>query len=104
MKFGLKYIAISVGLIGLAGCSGGLPSCSSSEAKALIEDITNKSSYKFGQFVKLSTTKEQAFNKEAQLRTCTADIVTTKGMYDAYYNISWDDKEAGTYQIEVRYD
>ncbi len=104
MKSRLKYIAIGLSLLTLAGCSGSLPGCSSSEAKELIENMTNERAYKFGSFVKLNSAKEQAYNKDAQIRTCTADLVTTKGMFDAYYNISWDDQEAGSYQIEVRYD
>jgi hypothetical protein len=98
-----SLIALSIALSALAGCSGGgLPSCTSSEVKGVIEEIAAEKSYLIGNFVNLKNIKESAFNEDAQIRTCTANLITTKSDKNIFYSVTWGDAEHKQFRVEIR--
>lgn len=107
MKLGLKYVAISIGLIGLAGCSDSLPDCNSREAKNRVEKLINDNRYSHGVFVKLKSITEEAYeegdHRSNERRICKGNLTTTTYTKDIYYFLyrDWRDKENGVYGFSI---
>lgn len=107
MEMKLKYVALILGLAGLSGCSDELPSCKSREAKNRVEKLINDYRYSHGEFVKLNSISEIAYQEgDHQLnerRICKGHLTTTTSSKDIFYYLyqSWRDKEQGIYHISI---
>ena len=90
----------------LVACSDPqLPTCTDKEVESTVGQIINDMPLVqlFGaSFVSLKNQSEQGFNKDAQLRSCTATLVTTAGEDNLQYSIKWQDRKAGTFYVEAR--
>jgi hypothetical protein len=112
-KAGKKEIALRLvmagfsGLIALQLFFGGksLPSCDQSESTKLVGQIVNDLPLVKAanvQYVSLKNITEQGHNKEADLRSCSATLVTTAGEDDLQYSIKWQNKKDGTFYVEAQ--
>ena len=97
----IKSLSISTILL-LAACSNSLPSCKSSDATDLVEQIVKRSSYRVGDFIELNEIEEVGFNKSSEIRLCVAELTTTHGVEDINYSIRWQDKETQQFYVEIR--
>lgn len=89
----MKVLWVSAIAVSLLGCSNKLPSCGAKETKKVIENIVNKKSGNLGKFVELQEIEEEAYNKERQLRTCFATLVTMEITEDIAYSIHWENNK-----------
>ena len=97
----IKSISISAIML-LAACSNSLPSCKSTEATNLVEQIVKRSSYRVGNFIELNEIEEVGFNKTSEIRLCVAELITTHGVEDINYSIRWQNKETQEFYVEIR--
>ena len=86
----------------LAACSTSLPSCKSSDATDLVEQIVKRSSHRVGDFIELNEIEEVGFNKTSEIRLCVAELTTTHGVEDVNYSIRWQNKETQQFYVEIR--
>ena len=102
MKLFLKYLPIGLSLLGLSACMGdGLPKCGSDEAEELITEIINERRYQLCNFVELRSVEEVGHNKSAELRTCSAELITTKSSESIYYSIKWVNQNKEEFWLEI---
>ncbi|VEE07086.1 hypothetical protein [Neisseria animalis] len=87
----------------LSGCSASLPSCSSSDAKQLIKQLVNQGNAKLllGDFVEVRDIDEEAYNRDSEIRVCSAMLVTTKTTEAISYSIKWQNKDNGMFYLEI---
>lgn len=97
----IKPISIST-IILLAACSNSLPSCKSTEATGLVEQIIKRSSYLVGDFIELNEIEEVGFNKTSGIRLCFAELTTTYGVEEINYSVRWQNKENQEFYVEIR--
>ncbi len=97
----IKSLSISTILL-LAACSNSLPSCKSSDATDLVEQIVKRSSYRVGDFIELNEIEEVGFNKTSEIRLCVAELTTTHGVEDINYSIRWQNKKTQQFSVEIR--
>ena len=97
----VKTMSISAVML-LSACSNSLPSCKSSDATDLVEQIVKRSSYRVGDFIELNEIEEVGFNKSSEIRLCVAELTTTHGVEDINYSIRWQDKETQQFYVEIR--
>ena len=97
----VKTMSISAVML-LSACSNSLPSCKSSDATDLVEQIVKRSSYRVGDFIELNEIEEMGFNKTSEIRLCFAELTTTHGVEDINYSIRWQNKETQQFYVEIR--
>ena len=97
----IKTMSISAIML-LAACSNSLPSCKSSDATDLVEQIVKRSSYRVGDFIELNEIEEVGFNKTSEIRLCVAELTTTHGVEDINYSIRWQNKKTQQFSVEIR--
>lgn len=102
MKLVFRIIVISGIAIGLTACGNSLPSCSSKETQEVIRKIINEKSSVFGRFVDLKNIQENAYNKKDGIRTCTAELNTSKTIEDIDYSVYWQDKKKDYFYVEIQ--
>lgn len=100
-----KMMVVLLSLLTLSACSG-LPGCGSSDAKETIKKIINGKINVFGvpmlgEFVELNNVEEVAYNSDSEIRACSALLSTTKGTEAISYSIKWENKEKGTFYLEI---
>ena len=100
-------MAVVFGLIAINIFIGGksLPSCDQKETTALVGRIVNDLplvKIASAKFVSLKNISEQGHNKDSEIRSCTATLVTTAGEDDFQYSVQWRDKKQGTFEVEGR--
>lgn len=96
-------MALTIPLVGLAGCSSSdVPKCNSSEVRALIEEITTGKAYQIGNFVSIKNVDEHGFNADSQVRTCSAELVTSQMDTGIYYSVTWADAEHEQIEVNMR--
>ena len=111
-KAGVKEISIRITffIIGAAFAyhqyvGGKIPACDNKSTISLVEQIVNdlpiakKSGAKF---VSLNTIAELGFNKEAEIRSCSATLVSTKGEDTIQYSVQWQDKSKKAVWVEAQ--
>ena len=112
-KAGKKEIALRLvmaaffGVVALQFFFGGksLPSCDQSETTKLVgEIIDDLPLVKVANvnFVSLKNIEEQGYNKDADIRACSAVLITTAGEDDLQYSVKWQNKKEGTFYVEAR--
>jgi len=112
-KAGKKEIALRIamavffGLIALQLFFEGksLPSCEQSETTKLVGQIINDLPLVKAanvQYVSLKNITEQGHNKEADIRSCSATLVSTAGEDNLQYSLKWQNKKDGTFYVEAR--
>jgi len=82
-----------------------LPSCSDSNTKTLVGQIVNKMplvKVAGAQFIALKDIVEQGYNKQSEIRSCHATLVTTAGEDSLQYYVKWKDKGKGNYYVQVQ--
>ncbi|OOH89286.1 hypothetical protein BMT54_06875 [Pasteurellaceae bacterium 15-036681] len=88
----------------LSGClDADLPKCGDKEAKTTLSDIINDvfkgDSIKF---IEAKNFKEKGFNKDKEIRVCTADVMLSNGEEEEItYNIYWDNKKKSMFMVEI---
>ena len=91
-----------------SGCSkmvAQLPACDQKETIQLVEKIINDlpaAKSVNAHFVSLKNIKEQGFNKEKELRSCAANLISTKGENLLQYSIKWIDENKSQYWVEAQ--
>lgn len=90
-----------IGALSLSACTSALPSCGSTEAENLIQKIINQRSYLVGSFVELKDVEETAFNQDAEIRVCSANLITSKVDEQINYSIKWQNKEKNMFYLEI---
>lgn len=100
MKKGL-IISIGLSAVILSACTHSLPSCGSSEAEKLVEQIINERSYVAGSFVELKEIEEIAFNKDSEIRVCSGRLITSKLDEEISYSIKWKNKQENMFYLEI---
>ncbi|MCF7521585.1 hypothetical protein L4G92_05930 [Neisseria sp. ZJ106] len=58
--------------------------------------------YVVGESAKVDEINAKNYNEKSEVRVCTADLITTYGTENITYNISWQDKDQGMFEVEVR--
>lgn len=99
-----KVILMALGASIITACTNSLPSCSSKEAKNTVQKIINnidKKTNRIGKFVELKDIQENAYNEKDGIRTCSAELNTTKTVEDINYSISWINKKKGEFYVEI---
>lgn len=80
-----------------------LPGCDQSATKNLVEQVVNDlpvAKAVNAKFVTVKNVSEQGFNKEANVRSCAAILVTTKGEDNFQYSVKWHDEKNGVIYVE----
>lgn len=100
-------MAVFFGVIALQLFFGGkfLPSCDRSETTKLVGQIINDLPLVKAanvQFVSLKNIAEQGHNKEADIRACSATLITTAGEDNLQYSVKWQNKKDGTFYVEAQ--
>lgn len=112
-KAGKKEIGLRLGiasffaiiLFGRFFSSGGLPACSSADARELVSKIVNDlpiAKRTGARFVSLKDVVELGYNKERELRSCSSILITTAGEDEFQYSIEWRDKAKGIFFVNAR--
>lgn len=81
-----------------------LPSCDQAETTTLVGQIINDLPLVKEanvQYVSLKDVTEQGYNKENDIRACSAILVTTAGEDDLQYSIKWQSKKDRTFWVEA---
>ena len=97
----IKTMSISAIML-LSACSNSLPSCKSSDATDLVQQIVKRSSYRVGDFIELNEIEEMGFNKTSEIRLCFAELTTTYGVEEINYSVRWQNKENQEFYVEIR--
>ena len=93
-----KIIFLGLSTITLSGCFGSdLPKCGDSDTRELIAQIVKDNDYKF---IDLKNVNETGFNKESEIRLCSAELLTTAGSEMSEYHIRWDNKKKSIFVVE----
>lgn len=93
------------GLSLLGAMATALPACSSSDANGLVAQIIEgmpAAKLSGVKFISLKDVEEQGFNESAQLRSCSAILVTTAGEDDLQFSIKWSDREKSEFYVEAK--
>lgn len=104
----MKIIQISfaVGAALLLGaCGTKLPTCNQQETLKIVEQVINNlpiAKAVGAKFVSLKSIQELGFNKDSDLRTCSAILVTNKGEDQLSYSVKWQNKEVGKFWVEAQ--
>ena len=113
-KAGKKEIALRIafatvfGLIALFFFTGGkatLPSCDQQQTVSLVGKTVDKMPLvrlANVHFVSLKNITENGHNKDSETRVCSATLVSTAGEDNIQYVISWFDKKARDFNVEVQ--
>lgn len=101
MKKQVIRVMCLAGMLGLSACSQ-LPSCDSKDTKNIVEKIINNKSLYIGRYVDLGDISEVAFNKDSDIRVCSAELTTTKVVKDITYTINWRNKEGGEFEVTIQ--
>lgn len=101
-------MAAVFGLIAITTFFGGksLPACDQKETTSLIAQIVNNEAYfkvTNVKFVSLKNISEQGRDKDSEIRSCKATLVTTFGENAVQYAVQWRDKQQGTFEVQVHY-
>ena len=102
MKLIFKFVVTLVVVTGLTACNNSLPSCSSKETQEVIREIINERSKVLGRFVDLKNIQENAYNKKDGIRTCSAELNTSKTIEDIDYSVYWRDKKKDYFYVEIQ--
>lgn len=100
-------MAVIFGLIALNIFFGGksLPACDQKETTALIGQLVNNLpmvKIANAKFVSIKNISEQGHNKDSEIRSCSATLVTTSGEDNFQYAVQWRNKKEGTFEVEGR--
>lgn len=111
-KAGVKEICIRITLFGIGAAFAyhqyfgeKMPACDAKSTISLIEKIVNdlpiakKSGAKF---VSLKEVTELGFNKNSEIRSCNATLISTKGEDTIQYSVQWQDKSKNTVWVEAQ--
>lgn len=102
-KLNAKALLISTGIV-LSGCGASLPECDSNDATSLVAQIVEDMPVvrmNNVRFVELKDKEQLGYNKDAELRSCYATLVTSAGEDSIQYTIEWDDKDTGEFWVEA---
>ncbi|WP_373054441.1 hypothetical protein [Thioalkalivibrio sp.] len=82
-----------------------LPACGSAEATATVGNIiSDMPGVKEAgiQFVSVNNAREQGYNPETEIRSCSGTLITTAGEDGVQYFVKWQDKAKGLFYVEAQ--
>lgn len=87
----------------LSACSGDLPKCGDKDSKELLSQIFNDALKSESlKFIQAKNFAEKGFNKDKEIRVCTADVMLSNGEEEAVtYNLYWQDKKKAMFMLEI---
>lgn len=99
----LGLIAVFTSCFALTGCIDVLPKCDSKDTKDLLSQIINDAGKSDGvKFISAKNITEDGFNKQAEIRVCSADIMVSDGSeMRLTYNITWQNKKKGYFYVQL---
>lgn len=104
---GWSVVAGLVSLVGIVGLVlSPIPRCDDSNTIATVGEVINEmpiAKESGAQFVSLKNIVEQGYNKQSEIRACSATLLSTFGEEPLRYNIKWQDKEKHEFYVEVRF-
>ena len=87
----------------LSACSGDLPKCGDKDSKELLSQIFNDALKSESlKFIQAKNFAEKGFNKDKEIRVCTADVMLSNGEEEEVtYNLYWQDKKKVMFMLEI---
>ncbi|WP_114892114.1 hypothetical protein [Haemophilus haemolyticus] len=101
-----KLILASTACLLLSGCFSELPKCDDTEVKKTLDSMitTNlRTLDRSLKFIDVKNIEETGFNKNKEIRLCTADILISNGEEESIiYNIHWQNKKNSMFYVEIQ--
>lgn len=99
----LGLIAVFTSCFALTGCIDVLPKCDSRDTIDSLGKIFNNLMKSEGaKFISAKNITEDGFNKQAEIRVCSADIMVSDGSEMRFtYNITWQNKKKGYFNVQL---